>query len=125
MKKGFTLVELLAVLFIIGLISVLAIATITKHANELKKISNSEIEELIKSSAKSYIYDNENIKKNVKAGKKVSIEYQLLKQEGYISNDIVDIKSYKKIDINKYCVCVTYENYDYIYNIMLKEECVE
>ena len=48
MKKGFTLVELLAVLAIIAILSILAFNGILSKSNELKDLSNEKYAELIK-----------------------------------------------------------------------------
>lgn len=56
--KGFTLVELLAVIAIMGMLAVIMVPTISGVIEENKKNSLSNLKNSIKSSARAYISDN-------------------------------------------------------------------
>lgn len=121
MKKGYTLVELLAVLVIISMLAVLAFTSIVKKSTQLKSLSNDKIEELIKSSAKSYLYNNNILKQDIKNTGKGTITYKTLRDNNYLSDNLINTKTYKKIDIDSSCVCVEYRNYEYTFT--LKQPC--
>ncbi|MBQ9023665.1 MAG: prepilin-type N-terminal cleavage/methylation domain-containing protein [Bacilli bacterium] len=123
MKKGYTLVELLIVVVIISIIAILALTNITKNTSKVKNISSKKVEELIKSSAKSYFYNNKQLRQDVKNGAKGKIPYSTLKDKSYLNDNLINVKTYKKIDINNSCVCVTYSNYEYIFNIQQPCDC--
>lgn len=127
MKKGYTLIELLAVIFVVGMISSLAFLSISKKSGELKTISSQKVEELIISSAKSYISSKEDIKNTIKAGNSVYISYETLYNAGYLPSELKDIKSSNKISASKYkdyCVKIDYvENHKYEYNVVNSSNC--
>lgn len=126
MKKGYTLVELIAVLFIISLISTLALVSITKQSTNSKKMSSSKFEELMYSSAKSYLSQNTDLKDLVRSGNLVAVSYSTLESLGYIDKDMIDLQTYKTIDIEELCVCVGYsvkDEYKYTYEIMKVDKC--
>ena len=117
MKKGYTLIELLAVILIVALISVLALTAIVKKTNQFKEISNQKAKELILSSAKSYLYNNKVLKQDIKNAGSGVIQYKTLKNSNYLNDKLIDLKTYEEIDINNSCVCVKYENYKYTFSI--------
>lgn len=121
MRKGYTLVELLAVIVIIAIIAILALANISKKSNELRVLSNDQVEKLIKSSARSYFYNNNAFRQEVKNTGKGTITYKTLKDNNYLSNNLKNLTTYKDIDIDSSCICVKYENYEYTFNI--KQPC--
>lgn len=114
-KKGYTLVELLAVFLIIALIAVLALTAITKYSAKFKKLSDKKVEELIVSSAKSYVYNRRNIKEKIRNGEEEIITFEELRDSGYLSNKLKDLKTYEERDISDSCIRITYENYKYVY----------
>ena len=116
-KKGYTLVELLAVIVIIAIIATLAITNIAKKSGQLKDISSSKVEELITSSAKSYFYNNNLLRQQVKSNGSAVIQYKTLKDNDYINDNLMDIRTYKKIDIDSSCVYVRYSDYKYIFTV--------
>ena len=83
-KKGFTLIELLAVILIISLIAIFAFSGILKKSSELRAISDKKVEDLIKSSAKSYIDQHKDEKLKARSGQTVKITYTTLKNYNYL-----------------------------------------
>ena len=123
MKKGYTLVELLAVILIISIIAVLALTRINDNSSKLKEISQEKFQNLIKDSAKSYFYNNKNIKQRVKNGEKVPISYTTLKENKYLSEKLINLRTYKKMNVENSCVCVEYSNYKYLFEVQQPCSC--
>lgn len=116
MKKGFTLVELLAVILLISLFSILTFNSIVKKSNELKEESNNKYSEVIKSSAKMYVDSNQDIKLKIKSGQTIKISYKQLQDLGYLTINLNDL-SKNRINPNNKCVQVSYQNYSYLYTL--------
>jgi prepilin-type N-terminal cleavage/methylation domain-containing protein len=121
MKKGYTLVELLAVFVLIAILSTFALTLITKYSNKFKNISNTKIQDTIISSAKSYVNNNIGMKKSIKNGQKQSVSYSTLVSAGYLTDNLLDVKNYKNKNTSDICVCVEYKEYNYIYTY--QEQC--
>ena len=115
MKRGFTLVELLAVLILLGVVSLIAIPSIGKILNRSReKARESTKNELIKA-AKNYYADN--IRELPEDGSHKCLSVSEIEENGYISNDdIVDptteekLTGYVKIYFDN-----TYNQYTYEY----------
>ena len=115
MKRGFTLVELLAVLILLGVVSLIAIPSIGKILNRSReKARESTKNELIKA-AKEYYADN--IRELPDDGSHKCLSVSEIEESGYISNDdIVDptteekLTGYVKIYFDN-----TYNQYTYEY----------
>ena len=131
--KGFTLVELLAVIAIMGMLAVIMVPTISGVIEENKTNNSENLKNSIKSSARAYISDNryeitlddsscdntntrgitsigtgENLQKITDSNIRVSI----LVSEGYLkssSGEIIDPKTNKSIDKNNSYIKVTYD----------------
>lgn len=113
MKKGFTLVELLAVLILIAIISTFVIANIIDKSNDFNNISSEQLQEVIIGSAKAYVNDRESLKNDIRSGSTVTITKSDLERNNYIKNNLNKIN--KKYD--NFCVIVTYnDNGSYNYN---------
>ena len=119
MKKGFTLVELLAVIVIISLLSVLAYDGILKKGNELKDLSNARYRELLKTSAKMYVNAKSDVQMKLKAGQTIKISYKELQEAGYLSEDLKNLNN-SNVDVNSSCIQVEYKynDYSYIYTLV-------
>lgn len=86
MKKGFTLVELLAIITIMGLIALIAIPTVvTMIKNSRKDLCETEVKNII-SSAKNWAGNNMDLLPEENESITVSIE--TLKEKGYLSSDL-------------------------------------
>ena len=115
MKRGFTLVELLAVMILLGVVSLIAIPSIGKILNRSReKARESTKNELIKA-AKEYYADN--IRELPDDGSHKCLSVSEIEKNGYISNDdIVDptteekLTGYVKIYFDN-----TYNQYTYEY----------
>ena len=113
MKKGFTLIELIGVIVILGILALLAFPNILKMITETEnKLSDSE-KTIIYSGVDSYIIDNKN-----DYPEKDNNVYCITAKE-LVSSDKIPTTSYEKI-LNSY-VKATYKNGDYQYEIV--EQC--
>ena len=97
MKKGFTLVELLVTISLIGVLSSFIIVDINKKSKDYSKEANNELIELIKSSTYSYIMSNEQIEQKVKS----SDSGYTIKLEELINNGYLDEKNLKNFETKK------------------------
>ena len=70
-----------------------------------------------------YVYKNQNIKNDLKNGTIVKVEYTTLQSKGYLPNKITSVKTYKDINVEDYCVCVKYSNYEYSYETKKITDC--
>ena len=116
-KKGFTLVELLAVLVLIGILFVLITKNVLQSGNKMKQISEKEQEKLILSSAKSYFMERNSLKYKAKSGQIITIKYSDLQSKGYLPKTFQNVKTFKNINIDEYSVCVKHVSNKYKYVI--------
>ena len=128
-KKGFTIIELLAAIVVIGILASLAVLFVQRYILQGHNEVDKQIEKQLVLSAKSYYSDNQNSFKNVdETG--VVIWYTTLKANDYISNDLVDSdgnscsKSYVVYNEGKYTSCIICDNDGYS-NTSGKKECTE
>ncbi len=90
-NKGFTLVELLAVIILLSIIALIVVPKVLEQKeNQDKKIKESQ-KELIYASSNIYIKDNN--EDDIEPGKVFCITVQSLIDEGYIN---IDVDHYKE-----------------------------
>ncbi len=121
-KKGFTLVELLAVIFIIILIGSLAFVSINEKGEKFKDMSNEKFEEMIETAAKGYVAEDAKLINSLKRGDTVTITLRQLVESKYLSNkELKSPKTYEEIDVDLSTVVVNYLNYNYVYVVNLND----
>lgn len=117
-KKGFTIIELLAAIVIVGILASVAVLVINRYILQGHDTVNKQLEKQLVLSAKSYYSDNESNFKNVDENG-VIIWYTTLKANDYITNDLKDSdgnscsKSYVVFKDNKYTSCIICDNDGY------------
>ena len=124
-NKAFTLVELLAVIAIIGITSTFVLINTNKKKEEDSKISNDEIKEIIRVSTHSYIVSSEEISNKVKSSTSgYEIKLDDLIEKGYISDEkLKNFETNKDINTKNVTIIVTYglndegTAYEYQYQI--------
>ncbi len=95
MKKGFTLVELLATITILGIIALLLIPTVTGVISSFKSDASEEQKKTIIAAAKLWISDNR-LKAPTTEGVELCVQISALKK-GYLDDDLRDPKTKQKI----------------------------
>ena len=95
MKKGFTLVELLATITILGIIALLLIPTVTGVISSFKSDASEDQKKTIISAAKLWISDNR-LKAPTTEGTVFCVQIAELKK-GYLDDDLRDPKTKQKI----------------------------
>lgn len=114
MKKGFTLVELLGTIVILGIIIIIAFPPILNQIKKSKEGIKETTEILIKDAAKDYIYENTGYEKI--EGISYCIDISTLAENGYLNKKLKDDK-YNDINLqNK--IKATYKNNDYTFEIV-------
>lgn len=94
-KKGFTLVELLAVIIILSILSLLIGISVTKLVSDSKKELSDVQMQLIQSAADAWSADN--LSKLPDNGKCIYITLQDLKDYGLIASNVIDPEFNKEI----------------------------
>ena len=132
-KKGFTIIELLAAVVIVGIIISLAVIAINKYILQGRNAVDNQLEKQLILASKNYFNDNKTKFINIDE-KGVVVWYTTLKAENYMSNDLVDsngnscAKSYVVVSKDKtkysYIGCIMCDNDGYN-NTKDKKECSE
>lgn len=116
MKKGFTLIELMAVIFILGVIGTIAVVAVDKTIKDNKEslyqiqISNIEAAARLWGDSHIDLIPDEN-------GDALSIPLLILKQDGLLDKEYKNPKNDKLFFDNMY-IDISYENGVYIYNVI-------
>lgn len=116
MKKGFTLVELLAVIIILGLLTIIAIPSIIGILNNEKKNISNSMKNIIINASSLYIEDNSGVYPKVN-NNVYCIKLESLVNDNRLSKPLKDPVTNKEIDLNKY-VKVSIINDLYNYDIV-------
>lgn len=104
-RRGFTLVELLAVILIIGALAILIIPNVSRYINKGYDEYYNALENQLKLAAKDYVIEHPN-------DEITKLSAITLLQENYLSNEITNQsgktcnKSYVLIENNNYNVCL-------------------
>lgn len=107
-NRGFTLVELLAVLVIISALALITIPSILNYVNKHKGEISEVTEKLIYTGIEQYIEDNSDTYKQY-AFNQYCITLQEIVDANYLSSPIIDTESGYEIDLNQ----TIQVNYDY------------
>lgn len=122
-KRGFTLVELLAVLVLIAAISLIVFPSIINYINSHKKEISDTTEKIIFSGAALY---EDSHKQSLWEYKQYCIVLKDIVDQGFLDNPLIDSASGKEVDLNKF-VEVTYQYDDTLKinkkNYKLVDEC--
>ena len=116
MKKGFTLVELLGVIVLLGILSIVIIPKIGDSlSNSKKQAYNTQIE-TIKKATNDFLIENTDILDN----RTITITVGTLKQGGYLPIKIKNPMTRKDIS-NESKILITKNNDSYIINVELQD----
>ena len=121
MKKGFTLIEMIACMVLVGLISIVAIPKIQNQiANKKKDINNASLE-IIYQAADLYM-DNNEVKKCSKQNDNYCVTLDELVSNGYLDKNIINYTNGNKIPLNNY-VKTTFNNFNEYSDHEITETC--
>lgn len=110
MKKGFTLIELMAVIVIISLVVILTFPNIVSQIKKSKDANKESVNSIVISAAKKYVNDNPNDFKE-KKDNNYCIDINTLIDNDYLKEDIINRE---EIDLQGDFIKVSYgDNYDY------------
>lgn len=118
-KDGFTLVELLAVVVIIGITYLIIFPSVTSFIDKSKEKSYNIQVDLIEKASKKWVVDNtdELLKKDPYHLNNINLTLTTLKKEGYLQDEFIENPKTKKIMTG--CVVVSYQSnknqYEYTY----------
>lgn len=118
-KEGFTLVELLAVIVIIGIIYLIVFPSVTSFIDKSKEKSYNIQVDLIEKASKKWVVDNtdELLKKDPYHLNNINLTLTTLKKDGYLQDMFIENPKNKKIMTG--CVVVSYQSnknqYEYTY----------
>lgn len=96
MKKGFTLVELLGVIVILGIIAMIAVPTINNALNTSRDKAYDEQINTIENTARSYMSKNSLKLPSQTEGSKCCVSVNTLQKAGLLSSDDIENPKYKK-----------------------------
>lgn len=122
MKRGFTLIEILAVIVILGLISILTVPAIINQLARVKNQSSDVMNEMIKTATNLYL-DNHQDSYSKKEGDTYCIPLKTLVNEGFLTEPIFDPMTDKKYSVSLYVTVDVSKNEILEYN--LSEKCSE
>lgn len=120
-KNGFTLIEVLAVIIILGIIGLIVMPVVTNSLKESKEdLYNVQIAN-IKEAAKTWSADNmDKLPTIVDSGKHVTL--RKLQDEGYIDAGIKNPKTDEEFETTEVCVNIKFNGKKYIYEVIQSKE---
>lgn len=107
MKRGFTLVELLGVIVILGIIAVIAFPSIINQITDARNNIEENTNTLIFDAAESYFEDYANLD-STSSGKYYCVTLETLVDEGLLNEPIKNAQTGKKYDVTKTSVRLKY-----------------
>jgi len=127
MKRGFTLIELVAVIFLLGMILIIVVPIINDNLMESKSNLSTEQIRQIESAARQWGVDNLSIQESKPVdmnGNEVSeVTIRTLQTKGYLDDKaIIDAKTKEEISYT-YKVCISYEDNQFVYEYKGSDSC--
>ena len=122
MKKGFTLIEMLAVIVILAIISLIIFPEVNKVIkNSKQKSYNTQIQNLV-DATKKLVVDNTDYLPNEESGIPSCISFTTLYRAGKIDTDVIYDPRDEKVRLIGYVV-IRYSNETKQYNYEYEEVC--
>lgn len=89
-NKGFTLVEIVAVLVVMGILLLVTLPSVFNTLDKKKNSSHDELIAEIESAAKLYISQNKDVRTFLESTQEINISYDVLAKEGLIKGSQID-----------------------------------
>ena len=122
-KKGYTLIELLAVLSIIAVILLIAVPSVTKQITGIEDNNYKQFKQNIYLAAESYINSKPDEFFNLKEDNgEACIDVEYLVYEGWIKSTTVNPKTNEKVSLNS-SIKIVNINGEYRYTYMPRSDC--
>lgn len=131
MKKGFTLVELLAIIVILGILGIVGLTIYNNvqkntkqklYEEQLNVIENKIREYILENEGKTITIDNEQIKLDIYKEGTIKMPISFLVNEGLLDNYPINPNCSKKIEGEYYIIVTTPGNYKLEYHMSNNEE---
>ncbi len=119
MKKGFTLVELLAVILILSLIAAIAYPIVMSSLRDAKRSASDSQKKLVIEAASYWVSDHDNLLSD-EVGNVYVLTINALKEGNYLSDAILEDLEHGKV-LNNACVRIITQSHKYIYEF--QDEC--
>ena len=120
MKKGFTLVEMIAVVMIIALISVIALPTVVNQLGERKQDVSDKTIEIIFQATELYMKNKPNTYPAIQ-GSRYCVQLEELVNSGSLSKPVIDYSTGNEISLAKWA-CVEVDSYSNFSNLILEDK---
>lgn len=115
MKKGFTLIEMVSIIIIIGIVALIAIPTVNLMIKSGREdLYENQLDE-IKLASEKWAFNNLDLLPD-EDGKSITITLLQLKKGGYLPLDIRDPRDNSLLS-NGLSIIITYKDNDYLYDI--------
>lgn len=126
MKKGFTLIEVLAVIALLAALSLIVLPTITNQLNKSKGTINDSTMKLVSEATATFIDMNQS-EYPMKEGNVYCIPIQTLVKYGNLKSPVTDVKTGKDIDPDhdKVVKSIFSSDIDIEYQVVHKTACTE
>lgn len=115
MKKGFTLVELIAVVAILGLIAIIVYPSIGTVIRTSRESAYEDQKQIIIKAAKTWGTKTENVNNLTTDGTEYKLTVETLLDEGYITDDDIKDPRNSKKTLKKDYVSIKYESNQFTY----------
>ena len=119
--KGFTLIEVLWVLILLGAISLVTIPIVTNVIKDNKKTLYDIQIKNIEGSSRNFVAENL-FKLDLSEGKKLGITLKKLKELGYLEENAIDPQTSDKFN-DSTVVIISNKNNDILYTVCATNEC--
>lgn len=131
MKKGFTLIELICVIVLLGIIAMIAIPTINTAINNSKEKAYNEQIALIEDTAKTYTSKHSLKLPNQTSGSKLCVSVAEMQKDGLLTSEAIQNPNYEEgsTDAKKKnktftgSVVITWKNNKYLYKYEQNPSC--
>ena len=85
-KKGFTMIELMATITLLGIMSTLAVVSVSKYLNKSKKAVYRDYEDTLKNATTNYFLDHTGLLPEINDVRGTKVLATTLVNEGYLEN---------------------------------------